>query len=90
MRKGAVKAGKALTAGKWFCFFPAFPAWSAWSALSVLTASPADAQVTPRHSAFSPTTEETLYPLRKLGDGVYAVLGDTGEGAGDAPTLDLW
>ena len=87
MRKGAVKAGKALTAGKWFCFFPAFPAWSA---LSVLTASPADAQVTPRHSAFSPTTEETLYPLRKLGDGVYAVLGDTGEVPRDAPTLDLW
>jgi glyoxylase-like metal-dependent hydrolase (beta-lactamase superfamily II) len=85
VRKGAVKAGKALTAGKWFCFFPAFPAWSAWSALSVLTASPADAQVTPRHSAFSPTTEETLYPLRKLGDGVYAVLGDTGEGAEGRP-----
>jgi glyoxylase-like metal-dependent hydrolase (beta-lactamase superfamily II) len=55
------------------------------SALSASFALTADAQVTPRPSAFSPTTEKTLYPLRKLGDGVYAVVGDTGKGAEGRP-----
>jgi glyoxylase-like metal-dependent hydrolase (beta-lactamase superfamily II) len=35
--------------------------------------------------AFSPTTERTRYPLRRLGDGVYAVLGDSGKGAEGRP-----
>jgi glyoxylase-like metal-dependent hydrolase (beta-lactamase superfamily II) len=64
------------------------PASSALTALTVLTAlfaPPTHAQITPRSSAFSPTTETTLYPLRKLGDGVYAVLGDTGKGAEGRP-----
>ncbi|HEY7027291.1 MAG TPA: MBL fold metallo-hydrolase [Gemmatimonadales bacterium] len=65
--------------------------WSASTASIALTAfsalfvPPAMAQITPRPTAFSPTTESTLYPLRKLGDGVYAVLGDTGKGAEGRP-----
>ncbi|HSR92483.1 MAG TPA: MBL fold metallo-hydrolase [Gemmatimonadales bacterium] len=55
------------------------------SALSVLFAPSALAQITPRPSAFSPTTETTVYPLRRLDDGVYAVLGDTGKGAEGRP-----
>ena len=55
------------------------------TAASVLFARSALAQIPPRPSAFSPTTEETLYPLRKVGDGVYAVLGDTGKGAEGRP-----
>jgi glyoxylase-like metal-dependent hydrolase (beta-lactamase superfamily II) len=35
--------------------------------------------------AFSPTTERTLYPLRQVGRGVYAVLGDSGKGAEGRP-----
>jgi glyoxylase-like metal-dependent hydrolase (beta-lactamase superfamily II) len=35
--------------------------------------------------AFSPTTERTVYPLRRLGAGVYAVLGDSGKGAEGRP-----
>ena len=34
---------------------------------------------------FSPTTEQTLYPLHRLGEGVYAVLGDSGQGAEGRP-----
>jgi glyoxylase-like metal-dependent hydrolase (beta-lactamase superfamily II) len=46
---------------------------------------PALAQIPARTSPFSPTTEHTLYPLQKLGSGVYAVLGDTGTGAEGRP-----
>jgi glyoxylase-like metal-dependent hydrolase (beta-lactamase superfamily II) len=35
--------------------------------------------------AFTPTTERTIYPLRRLADGVYAVLGDSGKGAEGRP-----
>ncbi len=35
--------------------------------------------------AFSRTTERTLYPLRRLGEGVYLVQGDTGKGAEGRP-----
>ena len=42
-------------------------------------------QIAPRQSAFAPTTETTLYPIRPLGDGVYAVLGDSGKGAEGRP-----
>jgi glyoxylase-like metal-dependent hydrolase (beta-lactamase superfamily II) len=51
--------------------------------LALLSVPPAAAQARP--SAFSPTTEETLYPLRELGAGVYAVLGDSGKGAEGRP-----
>jgi len=46
---------------------------------------PALAQISSRTSPFSPTTESTIYPLRKLASGVYAVLGDTGSGAEGRP-----
>ncbi|MGH7539270.1 MAG: MBL fold metallo-hydrolase [Gemmatimonadales bacterium] len=51
---------------------------------SVTPASPA-AQDSARFRAFSRTTEQTLYPLRQLGGGVYAVLGDSGKGAEGRP-----
>jgi glyoxylase-like metal-dependent hydrolase (beta-lactamase superfamily II) len=35
--------------------------------------------------AFTPTTERTVYPLRRLAAGVYAVLGDSGQGAEGRP-----
>lgn len=35
--------------------------------------------------AFSPTTDRSLYPLRSLAPGVYAVLGDSGKGAEGRP-----
>jgi glyoxylase-like metal-dependent hydrolase (beta-lactamase superfamily II) len=35
--------------------------------------------------AFGPTTEQTLYPVQRLGTGVYAVLGDSGQGAEGRP-----
>jgi glyoxylase-like metal-dependent hydrolase (beta-lactamase superfamily II) len=35
--------------------------------------------------AFSPTTEKTLYPLRRLAPDVWAVLGDSGKGAEGRP-----
>ena len=58
MRTRAVKADGADRAVTRFFLL------SALSALSALTVSPAHAQVPARHFAFSPTTEETLYPLR--------------------------
>lgn len=41
------------------------------------------AQATDR--AFSPTTEKTVYPLKRVGRDVYAVLGDSGKGAEGRP-----
>ncbi|MDX2193881.1 MAG: rhodanese-like domain-containing protein [Gemmatimonadales bacterium] len=38
-----------------------------------------------RARAFSPTTERTIYPLRQLGEGVFAVLGDSGQGVEGRP-----
>lgn len=35
--------------------------------------------------AFSPTTEKTIYPIRRLARDVYAVLGDSGKGAEGRP-----
>lgn len=46
--------------------------------------SPAQDSAAPRR-AFSLTTEKTLYPLRQLAPGVYAVLGDSGMGAEGRP-----
>ena len=43
------------------------------------------AQDSTRPRAFTPTTERTLYPLRQLAPGVYAVLGDSGKGAEGRP-----
>lgn len=43
------------------------------------------AQDTVRLRAFSKTTESTLYPLKALAPGVYAVLGDSGKGAEGRP-----
>lgn len=35
--------------------------------------------------AFTPTTEKSLYPIKELAPGVYAVLGDSGKGAEGRP-----
>lgn len=43
------------------------------------------AQDSARVRAFSPTTDHTLYPLRRLAPAVYAVLGDSGQGAQGRP-----
>jgi glyoxylase-like metal-dependent hydrolase (beta-lactamase superfamily II) len=43
------------------------------------------AQDSARFRAFSPTTETTLYPLKELAPGVFAVLGDSGKGAEGRP-----
>jgi glyoxylase-like metal-dependent hydrolase (beta-lactamase superfamily II) len=43
------------------------------------------AQDAPPSHAFSLTTDQTLYPLRSLGGGVYVVLGDSGQGAEGRP-----
>jgi glyoxylase-like metal-dependent hydrolase (beta-lactamase superfamily II) len=58
-------------------------AFSACGFLALPPVPPAAAQTRP--SAFSPTTEQTLYPLRRLAAGVYAVLGDSGKGAEGRP-----
>jgi glyoxylase-like metal-dependent hydrolase (beta-lactamase superfamily II) len=58
------------------------------AALLVLSgpAPAATAQQAPaRVSPFSPTTDHTIYPIQKLADAVYAVLGDTGRGAEGRP-----
>lgn len=52
---------------------------------AAVVVSAAHAQAPPRHRAFSPTTERTVYPLRRLGDGVYAILGDSGQGVEGRP-----
>ncbi len=55
-------------------------------ALCLFAASrPAAAQDSARVRAFSTTTEKTLYPLRRLAPSVYAVLGDSGQGAEGRP-----
>ncbi len=54
------------------------------TALLILSAS-LSAQDTTRFRAFSPTTETTLYPLKELAPGVFAVLGDSGQGAEGRP-----
>lgn len=46
---------------------------------------PLAAQIEAPHRAFSPTTERTVYPLRRLAPSVYAVLGDSGKGAEGRP-----
>ena len=53
--------------------------------LAASLSAPAGAQEVPPTRAFSPTTEQTIYPLRTLGPGVYAVLGDSGKGAEGRP-----
>ena len=45
----------------------------------------AGAQVKPRYNAFSPTTANTVYPLRELAPGVFLVAGDTGKGVEGRP-----
>lgn len=55
------------------------------AALFFLCASAAAAQDSTRFRAFSPTTEKTIYPLRELARGVFAVLGDSGKGAEGRP-----
>lgn len=51
----------------------------------VVLVSPLAAQDTTRFRAFSKTTEKTLYPLKELAPGVFAVLGDSGKGAEGRP-----
>ncbi len=46
---------------------------------------PLASQVEAPSRAFSPTTERTIYPLRRLAPSVYAVLGDSGQGAEGRP-----
>lgn len=43
------------------------------------------AQVLIRPRAFSPTDSTTIYPLQRLAEGVYAIVGDTGRGAEGRP-----
>ena len=44
-----------------------------------------DSIAAPRPRAFGLTTEQTRYPTRRLATGVYAVLGDSGQGAEGRP-----
>ena len=60
--------------GLWFALF-----------LVVSTSSRVASQVEAPHRAFSPTTERTVYPTRRLAPHVYAVLGDSGQGAEGRP-----
>jgi glyoxylase-like metal-dependent hydrolase (beta-lactamase superfamily II) len=46
---------------------------------------PLSAQVTIRPRAFSPTDSSTIYPVRRLAEGVYLIPGDTGQGAEGRP-----
>ena len=55
------------------------------AAISAGGAAPVTAQVTIRPRAFSPTDSTTIYPVRRLAGGVYAILGDTGLGAEGRP-----
>ncbi len=64
------------------------PWWGAgaWiGALALFTPVPLAAQDTIPFRAFSPTTETTRYPVRELARGVYAVLGDSGQGVEGRP-----
>ena len=63
-------------------------ACSRWSFAGLLLAgalSGVAAQQPSPGRAFSVTTDQTLYPLRDLGGGVFAVLGDSGQGAEGRP-----
>ena len=51
----------------------------------VVLAAPLVAQDSTRFRAFTPTTEQTRYPLKELAPGVFAVLGDSGKGAEGRP-----
>jgi len=53
--------------------------------LAPVTLHAQDSVSAPRPRAFGITTERTLYPTRRLGAGVYAVLGDSGQGAEGRP-----
>jgi glyoxylase-like metal-dependent hydrolase (beta-lactamase superfamily II) len=53
--------------------------------LAILIPGGAAGQIVPRPSVFTPTTEQTIYPLRRLADGVFAVLGDSGLGSEGRP-----
>ncbi len=53
-------------------------------ALALLLSGPLAAQDSSGR-AFSPTTDRTVYPLRRLAEGVWAVLGDSGQGAEGRP-----
>ncbi len=57
---------------------------AAFALSAAATALPAQ-DLTPRPRAFGITTERTLYPTRRLGAGVYVVLGDSGQGAEGRP-----
>jgi len=64
------------------------PRWraGAWAcALALFAPVAATAQDTIPFRAFSPTTETTRYPVRELAAGVYAVLGDSGQGVEGRP-----
>lgn len=52
---------------------------------SLVVTLPLQAQVQPRYRAFTPTTPTTTYPLRRLGPGVYVILGDSGRGVEGRP-----
>lgn len=54
-------------------------------ALALSLCRPAEAQDSAPPRAFSPTNEQTLYPLHRLAEGVYLVQGDTGKGAEGRP-----
>lgn len=54
-------------------------------ALAVVLSYPLAAQDSLPFRAFSPTTETTRYPVRELAAGIYAVLGDSGQGVEGRP-----
>lgn len=53
--------------------------------LVACTSFSATAQVSVPPRAFTPTTERTVYPLRRLGAHTYVILGDSGKGAEGRP-----
>jgi len=57
----------------------------ALSAALAFCSQPLLAQATIRHRYFSPTTDTTHYPVTPLGGGVYAIMGDTGQGGEGRP-----
>lgn len=77
MRAGGSAARRlgdsAVGARAWFC------------ALALLLPGSLPGQDSVPFRAFSPTTERTLYPVRRLASGVYVVPGDSGKGAEGRP-----
>ncbi|MBK8004732.1 MAG: MBL fold metallo-hydrolase [Gemmatimonadetes bacterium] len=59
--------------------------WGALAAVCVAVPAHAQDSAAPKPRMFSVTTERTLYPLQRAGQGVWVVRGDTGKGAEGRP-----